>query len=161
MRRPKKTTHNKGFTLIEIVVVIAIVAIVTSIAVVSWLHWHGHSEQRFSKDKLIATLNAKRLLALNSRDSYQCQVNGPTLICKRWTINKSGYTNWHDPVSKRVVNRDMTLKITQATPEKSQAIYFLASGEIPPFKLAVLKGKNRLFLLTTNGHAVVEAKEDA
>lgn len=161
MRRKTPSRLHKGFSLIEIMVVIAIVAVVTAIAVVSWSHSRAHSEKHFSQDRLISVLNAHRLLALNEHLSYKCRAKETLLVCQRWTRNTKGYIGWYDHGVDSVLSDNLHMVITHSQPKKSHAIYFLSSGEIPAFTLAVMQKNQVLYRLESNGVAIVKVKKTA
>jgi prepilin-type N-terminal cleavage/methylation domain-containing protein len=148
--------HN-GFSLLEMMVAIAIVAIVAALVTVSWTRWQGHNKHRFSEDKLLSELNGRRSLAVSERLSYKCQVDNASLICQRWTFNRDGYMGWHNKSSKHILDDSLRMKLAKNSPKKSHAIYFLSSGEIPPFVLEIWDHKNLLYRLRSNGTDVVEA----
>jgi prepilin-type N-terminal cleavage/methylation domain-containing protein len=154
----RKTKHlNKGFSLIEIIVVLAIISILASITTVSWIRWQSHSKKRFSEDRLLYTLNGYRLLALNENLSYKCEAIGAELICYRWTFDKDGYIGWHDLEKRRIIDANLHMKITKSSPKKSHAIYFLSSGEISPFILEVREGETLLYRLKSHYSRIVDA----
>jgi prepilin-type N-terminal cleavage/methylation domain-containing protein len=141
----------KGFTLLEMLIVITIIAIVTSIITVNWTHWQSNSQRRFMTDRLLAELNSHRLLAIHENVSYQCQFEKTDLICRRFTFNQNGYMGWHDPIRKRLLGKGLVFQLTSHLEEKNPAIYFLSSGEIPPFLLKVWDKKTELYQISSNG----------
>jgi prepilin-type N-terminal cleavage/methylation domain-containing protein len=152
----KKKQLPNGFSLLEIIIVIAILAIVSTIATVGFVRWQSHSKIHFAKDRLLDTLHTYRLLAIDENVSYRCQVAGATLICRCFTFNKKGELGWHDRKKKRIIDSSLQMKITESTPEESHAIYFLSSGEVPPFALEIREGKNRLYQLKSHDYRIIE-----
>lgn len=151
-------TH-KGFTLIEMMVALAIVTIMATVVTVSSAHWQTHRQHQFSKDRLLLELNYYRSLALSERLSYKCQTKQTTIRCQRFIFNRDGSLSWHDKTSKHILDHGLHMILRQSSPEKNHAIYFLSSGEIPPFLLEVWDAKKLIYRLKSSGTDVVEASE--
>jgi prepilin-type N-terminal cleavage/methylation domain-containing protein len=151
----KKHNKTRGFSLVELLVVVAIIAIIASIATVCWMQWQGHRQTHFSEDRLISTLNNRRSIAINSHTSYKCHVKENTLVCQNWTRNKQGYAGWHNDQTVHIAQPEVNLEITRPSQTDSHALYFLSSGDVPPFTLLVKQGNKVLYQLKSNGVAVV------
>ena len=94
----KKMMNKKGFTLIELMIVVAIIGILAAIAIPNFLNYQCKSKQSEAKQSLgTIAKNEEAYYAEHDRYTTDTELLGFTLKGKQnydYTINNGGTTGW-------------------------------------------------------------------
>lgn len=116
----KLSTSHKGFTLIELMVVIAVLAVLLSIAAPSFTDFRRNSELTSLANKLVASINAARGEAMKAgRSAFVVPANGTT-----WT---SGWSVFVDMNADNAYTEGVDT-LVQTQPAVSSFISITANG---------------------------------
>jgi len=94
MRSPNTSSLNRGFTLIEIVIVIAILAVVMSVGLMLGIDAYRSSLSRSERDQVVALLaNARsRAMANVNQSAWGVCTNGSDYVLFAGTCGSGGQT---------------------------------------------------------------------
>jgi len=79
--------RGKGFTLIELIVVIVIVGLVLSLGFVKYTEWSKRNSVERDTRFIYTLINRERMVALSEGRSFEVTVNGKTLTVKDISTN--------------------------------------------------------------------------
>lgn len=151
---------NKGFTLIEVLVVLIIVAIITSVAVLAF----GHFGQT-RREKMILEVFSETIQTAKQQAIVTPMVLG-------LSINKNGYCYYQyqpDQSWRRIStlgfnhsNAFLTFKKIElkGLQDQHQMIIFLPNGSVTPFELDC-KGVSHYFIFSVNNNGKSSMKSVA
>lgn len=141
---------DRGFTLIEVVVVMSIMGILMSIATFGFTNWRNTAQQQGTADELVSSLRNTATRAVSEGRTYCVAVaaDGRSYTPWRFACNSTTGTQVTSPT--RVQGNDVTLVATvpfpstaampspaPACPAGSTCLYFYPRGTAIPAQIVV------------------------
>jgi len=119
-----RTSYARGFTLIELVVVLAVVALLLFVAVPSFGSFLQNQQIRVAGDAIVNGLQVARAEAMRRNVSVQVAVNVPAT---GWTVSESASGV---PIQSRTHEEGSPNAIVATTPDKATTITFTPLGGV-------------------------------
>lgn len=163
--------NNRGFTLIEILVVLLIVAIITAVAVVAFGQFGRGRREKIIVDQFVRVISVAQQQAILTPEVLGLSVTPKGYQFYQYEIflgkNTGEWTSLeNDALSnanafRKVFNADVksisTFESDASTKKNNPQILFLPSGFVTPFVLE-LSGAHNHFLITVKNNGVVSVK---
>lgn len=150
---------NKGFTLIEVLVVLVIVAIITAVAVLSFGHFGQSRREKIIVEQFTQTMIVAQeqaiitpviLRLMITARGYHFQQYAPSAVHDKqswWALSDDVIS--HPSVFRRLFH--VTFKAQNAN---AKSILFLPSGFVTPFALVLIGLSHRYTVLVSNNGSV-------
>ncbi len=162
----KICTHNKGFTLIEVLVVLIIISIITAIAVLAFGQFGRGRREKIIVQQFTRTITAAQQQAILTPmvlglaitpDGYQFyQFHASLKKSSEWVLLRNDVMS-NSTAFRSVFNVNVksiaTFSLSKQD-KKTPAILFLPSGYVTPFTLELKGGKNVFHIDVKNNGAV-------
>lgn len=134
----RKNRHNRGFTLIEILIVLVIIGITFGFALIAFGDFGENRRILFSVEQLANTLRLAQQQAILETSTLGLRIDNAS-----YQVLQLNNALWK-PISEKGVfkmtyfpqDTHITLKTNHATPPGTPAIIISASGDMTPFTLS-------------------------
>lgn len=140
LRRPDYSHgHQKGFTLLELLVVIAMVGVLASIAAPGWLGYLDRRRVVTTQDNVFSAIRSAQTRAQERRQEYQFSIREEANDVIEWAVHAStidptttGGIAWEESLSDAVeINTVTTFEVANAgTPAEYHFIRFDYKGNV-------------------------------
>lgn len=167
----RQHVNQRGFTLIEVLVVLVIVAIITAVAVIVFGDFGRGRSEKIRVETFIRMLRVAQSQAILTPTVLGLKITPEGYSYYQWNVYKS-HSKWRkledSVLSQPKAFGDLFLvrikMISRYDPvEKTNmnnpAIVFLPSGYVTPFSLQLV-GKAHRFLVTVSNNGTVVMKSD-
>lgn len=163
MRQSKAFNAQRGFTLIEIMVVVIVIAVI-SVAVVGQIGGNNDRGARLEANRFMAVVNEVRDEAVIAGDNYALVVDAKG---KSYSFSPTRSTQ-QEPVTDsllklRTMRDDVKVEweVLESLDEDSELapkVYLTALGEITPFELRV-QGDEHDYLVSVDDEGMLQVEE--
>ena len=148
-------TINRGFTLIEILIVIVIIGITAGFALIAFGDFGEGRRILFSAEQLVNTLKLAQQQAILETSTMGLRIDNTSYQILRFQDS----SNW-EPISNKGIfkinyfpkNTVITLKTNNKTPRGSPSIVINSSGDMTPFTLDFGTNKEKMMTVLTGRH---------
>lgn len=145
---------NRGFTLIEILIVIVIIGITAGFALIAFGDFGEGRRVQFAAEQLVNTLKLSQQKAILETSTLGLRIDSKSYQILRF----ENVSSWR-PISDKGVfkvnyfpkNTIITLKTTNKAAPGSPAIIINSTGDMTPFTLEFGTNKDNMLTLLTGG----------
>ncbi|HXY55169.1 MAG TPA: GspH/FimT family pseudopilin [Nitrospirota bacterium] len=151
---------DKGYTVIEMVVVIAIISTITAIALPPYVQWRQSVQYRSTARSIAAMMRDARSRAISNNSQYRVEFQTPTAAVAQYRMTQgnlsSNSSTWNTVQSWSQIISGVTLTLQNVTmpvpencPSNSNCIDFYPNGTVnlnalPPADIQVMDSTNTL-----------------
>ena len=148
-------TVNKGFTLIEILVVIVIIGITLGFAMLAFGDFGASKRIVFAAEQLGNTLKLAEQQAILETSTLGLRIENNSYQILKYEHSR----HWKSPANKGIfkvnylpANTTLTLKTNNKTIPGTPSIIINPSGQITPFTLSFAKDKGAVITVLSGSH---------
>ena len=138
---------DRGFTMIELVVVMSIVSVLGAISTFGFANWRNTSQHQGSAGELVSEFRNASMRAISEGRTYCVDVKAGGQAYELWQYSCGGIGATKPGATQKVQGNDVSLVATStlagspACPASSKCVYFYPRGTASPATVTVQSSK--------------------